>query len=350
MAQTYDGGLGTTVTVNPVDSSVSVGFDSTIVLIGPTNGTAEFNTPTPLVSQSAADDKFGPDSEVSAAFAAAQLNGGGDIYGVAIDDAATNPWQDAAVAAMGISPRYLVPVTADSANKDAVLQVVKDYATDLNFARVIAPGEDVDTADVSSYTPTVEDHRYVEVAPKNVTVGGTQTFTAAAVAGHASRQPLGSSITYDQLNGVESLSTAYRRSTAQQFEQVTAVTQDGQIVEGVTTSSEAAFEDLFQVEIVDTIAAGLDEIAQDFAGDTANTPNGRRSLANSVSAFLAAQADGRPPLLSAVDGGPAYNVSVGASSSDTATLTVAASPVDVMKQVDIQFNVGSVVQFDGVEA
>jgi len=348
MSTTYQGGLGTTVTVRPADSTVTVGFDSTIVLIGINDsGNANLEEAVFLETKQDAIDAFGESSEITKAYTAAAANGAAEIWGVAADDSSN--WSGAAEEAMGLDPRYIVVCSETDSNQTDVLGVVSSWANDLEFARVFAPAEDVSASNVSTYTPANEDQRFIEVAPLRTTVGGKDAYAAAAVAGHAARQPLGSSITYDSLN-IEDASLEYRRSTAEDFEQVTAITRDGQVAEGVTTSAEDAFKDIFQVEIVDTVTLGLDEIGQSYAGSRPNISEARRSLRKDVREFLGPLTTGRPPLLADSQGGPAYSVGTQATGDESVDLNVGVSPVDVMKQIDINMNVGSVVGFEGYEA
>lgn len=353
MSTTYDGALGTTVEVIPRGSNVTVGFDTTIVLVGPdgTNATASNQDAVFLDDRNEADTEFGESSEIAKAFSAAKLNGAGEIYGVSVDQGAADPdYTGAAQEAMSVDPRYIVALTQDDTNISDVRAVLTDYETDLEFARLFAPGEDTSVSDISSYSPRDNDQRYIEVTPATCTVSGDSTFTAAAVAGKAARKPLGASLAYDNID-VESLGVDYRPSEATDFTEVTAVTKDEKIVDGVTTSTESAFSDIFQMEIVDTVALGIDEIAQDYAGRSNNTENGRRNLVNDVNIYLESLAEQRPPLLADADGGQPYHTtaSVGATDSEV-DLDVAVDVVDVMKQIDIGLNIGDVTTFEGVSA
>lgn len=349
MAITYDGALGTTVNVFPRGSSVSVGFDSTVVLIGEDEGgEAESELPVFLPDQDEADDAFGEDSGLAAAYAAAAANGADDIYGVAVDE---DDWNGAAEAAMSVNPRYVYVDSTEDANVNAVTGVVRSYATDLEFARVFAPtSETISVEDITAYEPRDAHHRLVEVAPQQATVAGQETYTAAAAVGHAAGKPLGSSLAYDTVT-VDSLGEEYRPSEATDFEQVTAVTKDATFVDGVTTSDEGAFEDIFQMEIVDTVAMGLDQVAQDYAGSAVNTEDERDNLVSDMRIYLNSLADQNPPLLADAFGGPPFSVQadVGAD-ADAVDVTVGVSPVDVMKQITINLNVGEVITFDGAEA
>ena len=344
MPQVYEGALGTTVTVIPVDSTVSVGFRSVIALIGEADGgEAPTEEPVPIDSARDAAEQFGEGSELADNLTRALRAGATSVFGVATDD----DWEAAAEAAMDVAPRYVTPVTDTEGNIIEVHSVVEDRANILEFARVIAPTpSSIAPTEVNGAEPIAASDRLVEVAPKEFEDG---TYVASALVGHASRQALGSSITYDELTFSGDLATEYRRDIAQNFERIAAVTKDGTITEGVTTSDEDAFADLFQVEIVDAVALGADEIAQNYAGQRPNTREARRALARDVRSFLSPLTSRRPPLLSDADGGPPFAVEASAESDDTVNLRVSISPVNVMKQIDIDLEVGSAVTFSGAD-
>jgi len=88
MPVTYDGGLGTTVRVRGVDTSVPIGFDSTLVLVGEgtDEGDADDGDVTFLSDRTSAEDAFGEDSELATAFTAARTNGANNIYGVSVEE------------------------------------------------------------------------------------------------------------------------------------------------------------------------------------------------------------------------------------------------------------------------
>jgi hypothetical protein len=355
MSTTYDGALGTTVTVRPVGSSVTVGFDSTIVLVGPddsSNGTASNQDAIFLDDRSKADDEFGSDSEIAKGFTAARENGAADIYGVSVDSGASDPDYTSAVQeAMGVDPRYVCILADTDTEISEARAVVTDYETDLEFTRLFAPGEDTSVSDISTYSARDNDQRYIEVSPATCTNGqGESTFTAAAVCGKAARKPLGSSLAFDSIT-VDSLGVEYRPSEASDFDKVTAVTKDELIVDGVTTSSESAFSDIFQMEIVDTVALGLDEIATEYAGRNPNTEDDRDRLAGDARIYLESLASQSPPLLADASGGQPYAVTASLGSNDTEVdLEVGINPVDVMKQINIDMDVGDVTRFNGVSA
>lgn len=355
MAITYDGSLGTTVSVFPQGADVSVGFTSTVVIVGEEDGgDADNYTVTPLDSQSDADEEFGADSGIAKAFAAVRANGADDIWAVGADS--NDPdWDGAVTEAMEIDPRYIYLDSAETAAKNTATGVVEDFATDLEFARIFFPvtpeeGDEIDAADVNDYTPDSDSKRAVEVAPKEATVGGEDTYTAAAVAGAASTKPLNSSLAYDQIT-VDELGKEYRPSMATNFERVTALTKDAEVVDGVTTSEEGAFSDIFQMEIVDTAALGLDQVAQDYAGTSVNTEEERASLASNMRIFLNSLAAQSPPLLADAFGGRPFNVDVQVGGdADEVLVNAVVNPVDVMKQITINLNVGRVNTLDGLDA
>ncbi len=336
---TYDGGLGTTVTVNASDSTSNTDFNTEVALIGTNeNGSISPNDPQSLESAEQAATLFGDNSDVPAAYELATRNGSPTPLAVAVDSA--SPDYAAAVQAVASDARYVVPLTTESSNIQGALTGATDSADDFAFTRVVAPGPDTSPGSVT--TLPNNDPRLVVVSPQNATVNGTQSYTAVAVASVASRQRLGNSITYNEVE-FDGVSQEYGRSTAQQFTDVTAVTQGGVIAEGVTTSEKDAFKDIYAVEIVDAVVGALDALAQRFAGESPNTPGQRRSLESEVDGLLGPLTQRRPPLLSTVEGGPAFERSVDAVSPQKARLNVAISPVDVMKQIDIALDVGSVV-------
>jgi len=336
---TYDGGLGTTVTVTASDSTSNTGFNTEVALIGSgENGSISPNTPKSLDSAEEAASLFGDKSEVAAAYEVAAQNGTRSPLGVAVDSASAD--YGAALKTVADDARYVVPLTSDEANIQSALNAANDVANDLTFTRVIAPGPDSSPGSTETLPDT--DERLVVVSPTNLTLNGTQSYTAVAVAAVASRQRLGNSITYNDVE-YDALSKDYARSSAQLFEDVTAVTQDGVIAEGVTTSDKDTFKDIYAVEIVDAIVGALDRLAQRFAGESPNTPGQRRSLESKVDGLLGPLTQRRPPLLSNIEGGPAFERSVDAVSGEKARLNVAISPVDVMKQIEIALDVGSIV-------
>lgn len=351
MAETYDGALGTTVNVFPQGADVSVGFTSTIVLVGKNeDGTADNYEAITVDDTDEVEEEFGEDSGLVGAFTAARSNGADEIWAVGVDPEDPD-WEAGTEAAINILPRYIYIDSHESEAKNTAVGVAEDYATDLEFTRVFAPiSEEVDSADVGDYEPDSSSMRAVEVAPQNATVGGEETYTAAAVVGAASNEPLGSSLAYDQIT-VDELATEYRPSVADNFERVTAVTKDATIVDGLTTSDEGAFSDIFQMEIVDTAALGLDEIAQDYAGSSVNTEDQRDSLASAMRIYLESLASQSPPLLADAFGGDPYVVDVDVGGdADEVIVNAGVNPVDVMKKIMINLNVGRVTTLEGVDA
>ena len=351
MSTSYDGSLGTTVNVIPRGADVSVGFNSTIVLVGEgDSGTADLQEGYFIEDTDDAEGLFGEEAPLVDAFGAARANGAPEIWGVPVDS--TDPNYEAAVeTAVDLGPRYIYVDSEDDADVNAAVGVVEDRATDLDLTRVFAPiSEDVDVADIGEYEPRADSQRLVEVAPLTATVAGADTYMAAAIVGAASTKPLGSSLAYDGVV-VDELGTEYRASMAVDFERVTAVTKDAEVVDGITTSDEGAFSDIFQMEIVDTAILGLDEVAQDYGGSEVNTPDGRANLESDMRIFLQSLASQTPPLLADAFGGDPFVVEADVGGdADEVIVTAGVNPVDVMKQITINLNIGRVTTLGGIEA
>jgi len=352
MTVTYDGGLGTTVRVRGVDTSVPVGFDSTLVLVGEAeNGNAQPGDVRFLDSRTDAEDEFGEDSELSTAYTAASANGASQIYGVAVDEDGGYDYYTVFKEAMKFQPRFICALEEGTEVATDLLSVLTEEAENFRFARGIVASEEVEASEISDYEPAEVDKRIVEVAPKYCTVNDEPVKTAAAVAGRLAAQPLGSSISYDSLNAVDELMEEYLPTEADNFEGVTAVIDSGEVIEGVTTSDEPAFSDIFQVEIVDEATLGLYEIAKEYAGEP-NTVDERNNLASDMRIYLSSLANQNPPLLSDASGdGEAYEVSTSlGSSEEEVQVDVAISPLDVMKQINVGIDVGTIVTYSGASA
>lgn len=400
--------LGTEINLIPRASNGTDGSGSRVVLIGEgTSGTASLGDVIEVASAASAASLFGEDSQLYDAYLAVAANGASDVYAVpttgasgdvtsstidqytfdteseALDSASTlgadgvhshpdgtfMPFKQharleqalvnqgiasvgevdhtpAAKAAMSVNPRFVYVDSSRNVDVLDTLDVVKDFATDLNFARVVAPiTGSVGSDSLGGYEPRVNDHRLVEVAPFSATVNGRQTTTAAAAVGQMAEKPLASSLTYDELS-VGSLGVEYRPSAVQNVSGVTAVREGGVVVEGLTTSDEEALKDVFQAEIVDNIANGLQTISSEFAGTSVNTASARAELAADMRIALQDLTEQSPPLLQSDSGSP-YSVSVSGGTNEVTRVSVEVQPVNVMKNVVIDLNVGSVVTLDG---
>jgi|APHM01.1.fsa_nt_gi hypothetical protein len=343
MTENFDGGLGTSVTLTASDSTTNIGVDATVGFVVP-NSEGASEAPTDeivtLQTEEVAKNALGESTEAYRAYEAAKAMGTTSLVAYTVG---TEGSMSTAVEALAGVARFVVPLTEDDQKVQDALAGAAAAANGLEFTRIVAPGNDTAPADAGSLTPAQKDYRLVKVEPLRANVRGIDTYTAVAVAVEAAQQELGDSITYDQLP-VSDLSTEYGRAVAQSFENVTAVTRDGVIAEGITTSDKEAFRDIYAVEIVDAVVLALDAIGQNFAGEVPNTPAGRRSLETEVDSVLGPLTQRRPPLLSTVTGEPAFTRSATAvGGSNEVRLAVTVSPVDVMKQINIELDVGSVV-------
>lgn len=407
MVETYSA-LGTEVDLIPRASNPS-GDGSRVVLIGQgMDGSASMGEVVEVSSKSEAVSLFGAGSQLAKAYVAAEQNGATNLYAVpvsgetqavsdttiadytfdtetAAQDSADTLGADgvhshpdgtfmpfkyharleqalvdqgiasvskvdhgaAVMQAMSVNPRFVYVESTSPVDVLDSLDMVNDYATDLNFARVVTPIDGpMQVSAVDSYSPRVPDQRLVEVAPVNATVSGESTTTAAALVGQMAQKSLGGSLTYDELS-VDSLQYNYRPSVAQSLSRVTAVADGGVVVEGLTTSMEEALTDIFQAEIVDSIAKGLQTIGKDYAGSSVNTESARQELASDMRISLQELVEQSPPLLQS-DAAEPYSVSITGSGNETTEITVGVSPVNVMKNIAIDLNVGSVVTLDSV--
>lgn len=247
--------------------------------------------------------------------------------------------------------RFVKVCTEATPVKTTLVSELEAEATDIRFKRgVVGATPNIDSGAISDYAPDADNQRLIEVAPARGDTGAGEARTVGAVGGAYSAMPLGESLTYEGITGFESLNQEYRPSQARDFEGVTAIADTFEIVEGVTTSSEEAFSDVYKCEIVDSAAQALYEVAKDYAGGP-NTVDERGDLASDTRMILRGFSNQRPPLLNAADGSSPYSVDVSLGSSDTETiLNVGIDPLDVMKEVTVNLNVGTVVTYEGVSA
>lgn len=361
MSTTYDGPLGLSVTVRPRDSNVTVGFNRRIALVAPMDtggGSASVGSAEQITDETDATNKFGSGSEMHASYLAARDNGATDIYGVGIDDT-NNDYTGAVASAVGVNPRYIYVGTTDTQYISDAVNEVESRADDLDFTRVWAPihtGAVPDLqnhsgSDLSGFSPAAESMRLVQVAPTETDHETETAYAAAAVASHAVRKPLGQSITFDDIEA-DGLTPEYRPTNVSSVSQLTVITQDGEVVDGLTTSGESALTDVFQTEIIDLVINGVAEIIKQYKGESVNTPEQRQALASDVRSYCQSLTTRRPPLLSSASGGPAYSVqepSVGGA-DDMVEMTFSISPVDVMKEIDITMDVSSTISVESIDA
>lgn len=249
--------------------------------------------------------------------------------------------------------RYIYVGTENDSVKSTLQTELANVATDFRFKRGIVPSQaEIDPASVGSYTPAIDDWRVAEVAPARAQMADGEVRTAAAVAGLLTIQPIHveGSVTYDTLSGIISYETEYRPSQAEGFGRVTAVADTDTIAQAVTTSSTDQFSEIYVTEIVDLVALGLQDIVNDYKGG-GNTQDDRRNLASDTRLLLDGYWKNSPPIIATGKGTKPYTVSQSLGANDTTTnLNVGVEPAPIMKEVNLDINVGDVVTFGGASA
>ena len=250
--------------------------------------------------------------------------------------------------------RY-VAVCSEAASVVSTLATeLSTKASNFRFSRgFVGVSEEVAPIDVGSYTPGVDDFRVIEVASSyGTTTNGDMARTCGAVAGLAAQQPIDvtGSVTFDNLVGFASLATSYTPSQAEQFERVTAITDTMEIAEGVTTSSEAEFSDIYKAEIIDYAVEQLYRRVKNYRGGS-NARGSQRKFRSRLKRTLSSLSapNAQPPLLADGEGGRPYTLDVGVGETDTETaVTIGIDPAPIAKQVNVNVSVGP-LQFNGVE-
>jgi len=260
-------------------------------------------------------------------------------YTDAIQTAATQP------------VRYVGVLTEAAGPKATTLTELATEAENGSYKRaVVGATPEIGTGEISGYTPDEQDYRLIEVAPARATGADGPVRTMAGVAGLLTDQPVnaGGSITYDTVSGLASLNTEYRQAAVQDFSQVTALTRDGTVADGVTTSSDNAFQPIHAVEIADRATELIFGLARDFAGGPATQQN-RIGLADDIEQVLRALATESPPALATGDGGSPFAVSVTQGATDNVVdVDVGIEPAPIAEEVNVAIGVGDVVTFEGV--
>jgi hypothetical protein len=247
--------------------------------------------------------------------------------------------------AVGENVRYVVCLTENESIANDLLSTLNSHAKDFEFKRGVV-GTRPEIADPTNFEYGVDDQRLIAVSTPRVFNDG-EVRLAAGIGGAASTQPLGSSLTYDSINGFTSLRTEFRPSEAESFDRVTTVADTNEVVEAVTTSSVDKFSDIFKAEIVDATAEGLHEVAKQYRAGP-NTEDDQQNLRSDMIGILSDFASRSPPLLYAADGGRAYSITVDyGASADITDVTVGVELLNVMKEINLNLNVGSVVTYEG---
>jgi hypothetical protein len=256
--------------------------------------------------------------------------------------------------AVSQSVRYvIVCAEADSVAATALTKVT-EQAKNFRFLRAVMGSENgLQSGSINSYAPAQEDWRLVEVAPTRGEDDQGSQRTYGAVGGLMAGQPITveGSITYDRVNGLVGLAQEYTPLQADDFTQVTAITDEYEIAEGVTTSATARIRDIYKGEIIDLVLERLQQRVKNYRGGS-NAQTAQRRFRSRIKRGLKALSApvAQPPLLATGDGGRPFAVSVDTGASDTeADVDVGIEVAPIAKQVNVGLSVGP-LRFDGVEA
>lgn len=209
---------------------------------------------------------------------------------------------------------------------------------------------DISTGSTGSFTPDTDDWRMVEIAPSRGTHADGSARTVGAVLGLAASQPINvtGSITYDTISGLTDLRTKFSPTQAENFSRVTAVTDEYEIAQGSTTSSESTWQDIYKVEIVDFVVEGIYARIKTYRGGS-NAQRAKTMFEERLRRLLSSYAapNASPPLLASGDGSTPYSVTVGAGSTDTeADVDIGIDVAPIAKEVVLDISVGP-IQFSG---
>jgi len=250
-------------------------------------------------------------------------------------------YQSAIDTAKDLPVRYLCVLTENEGVKASAIAAVADIASDFDFKRVVTGARpEIQSTDVGSYVPSQRSWRMVEVAPARAGGANGPVRTQAAVAGLMASQSIGpdGSTLFDTVSGLTGVNTDYRASTATGFDGVTSLTRNGKIVQAITTSESAQFQNVYATEIIDRLALDLFSVAESYAGGPQDIGD-LRSLLRSV---CQSATNETPPLLGfarEVDARPYdVDVSIGADSGiANASVTIVPSPI--AEEVNINLTV-----------
>jgi len=247
--------------------------------------------------------------------------------------------------------RYIGVCTESDTVKTTAQTEVADEAANLDFKRVITGSRvDLQSSDISGYTPNTEDWRLIEVAPARGTMSAGEVRTVGAMLGTLAQQPIdpNGSPVGDSVGGLSDVNVAYRDSEADNFQQVTSIGRDLEIVAANTTSSDTELQPIYKAEILDLIVETMGETADLFLNGP-NTAESKRDLRAALRRVANGLASSAPPVLGSTDGGRPYNIAVDQGGTDTnVDATIAVEPTPIMRSIDLNFNFGAVTTFEGV--
>jgi hypothetical protein len=246
--------------------------------------------------------------------------------------------------------RYVIVLSEASSVKSTLVTELDNEADDFNFKRgIVGATPSITSGNISSYTPSTQDWRLIEVAPARATSADGEVRTAAAVGGFLASQPIGpdGSGLYDEVSGLSALATSYRPSEVKNFSGVTALTRNAIIGTAETTSTKEKFKPIYGAEIIDDVASGLFVDARDYAGGPQDTGDLEARLSTRCQGF----SRGNPPHLGFADdrGGTPYDVDVNIGSDNTiANASVVIVPYPIAETVNLDITVADgFVEFGG---
>lgn len=246
------------------------------------------------------------------------------------------------------SPRIVNLLTENTSTVNDIVTEVNNRATDFDFMHVVAGASP--QVDPSSYTNSIDERRLSLVYPSRGYVDSAETDqhrTTPAVGGYLASMSLGLSSTNDSIGGFTGLlNDLSGPSEAGNLidEQVMPMLDypPVTIVKDMTTSTEAKFERVYAMQIVDELTEAVHTIAREFVGEQ-NTPAERQNLRRQIKNTLIGAENSSPPML--VD----HTVSVSQSdtNADETDVAIGMQVVPMMDTVDVQITVGDIVRNEG---
>lgn len=246
------------------------------------------------------------------------------------------------------SPRIVAALTENESVVNDLATELNARATNFDFMHAVAGASP--SVDPSDYDDGVDERRVSLVYPSRGYTDAAETNevrTIAAIGGYLAGLALGLSATNDSLGGFTSLKNPLngpQDAGALIDKQVMPLLDypPVTITKDMTTSTEAKFERVYAMQVIDEATEISHQISRTFIGEQ-NTQANRTVLHRSHrNAYLGMQ-NGEPPL---IDG---FNVEVEEDSSDPnkVNVEIGLDVVDVMDTVDVTVTVGEIVQNGG---
>lgn len=250
-------------------------------------------------------------------------------------------------AAVDESPRMISLCTESETIVNNVATEVNSSATDFDFMHVVS-GADVE-ADPSAYSDSIDERRVSLVSPARGYTDEAETNevrTVGAIGAYLASLPLGLSSTNDSIGGFTGLRVNHTPSDAGDLidAQVMPLIDypPVTIVKDMTTSTEAKFERVYGMQVIDEATEISHLISREFVGEQ-NTSSQRNLLARSHKNAYIGMEDSTPPLLDD------FTVSVSEDGSDPnkTNVTIGLDIVDIMDTIDVTITVGDIIRNEG---